>query len=66
MSPNIKEKIKNYIEIADVTINLHYFSDNYLELSIEVLKYLQHNNLGDVPIDDLVKRLEYSLNNKGE
>jgi hypothetical protein len=66
MPHNVEERIKNYIELADVTINLEYFSDNYLELSIEVLKYLQHNNLGDVPIDDLVKRLEYNLSDKGE
>jgi hypothetical protein len=66
MSPNIEEKIKNYIEIADVVVNLDYFSDNYLELSIIVLKHLQQNNLGDIPIDDLVKRLEYNLNSKEE
>ncbi len=66
MSPNIEEKIKNYIEIADVVVNLDCFSDKYLELSIMVLKYLQQNNLGDIPIDDLVKRVEFNLNNKEE
>ena len=33
MSPNIEERIKNYIEVANVTVNL---------------EYLQQNNLGDI------------------
>lgn len=63
---NTEEIIRKFIEENNNEVEFNQHRNIWLNEFISYLKYAELNNLGCISISDLLKRLEFKLNNNGE